>query len=883
MRSVALVLVALLAMPLAPALSLPQDDAGSGRDAPDTRDGAFHIAPGVLYEGQGLVGEDFADAYLLHADAGQRIEVRVDGSLGCFYVDAPDGTEMDHECSYANAPINTGPLVLVATASGDHALRVAHLAPATYRFGYGLDAPAPSTDLVETPEFLENDADTGRDAPDAPSTDVRIREGQWYSGTAPQGDVDHYAFDAEAGQRVVATLAPVPLCALTVVSTAGVPVPTKCALSIKGDVTYEATIPSSGTWLLRVTNRSALAYRVGFVLDGAAMGALDLEGRPVAPAGTDPTCGTGAAVTATSGDGPGGLVFAALKTGTRAVVAWTTEELEAAALSWNVSGAPSATLVEGTPRTQHVFVLEGLPRGETLCFTAGDGVPRAMRLANAMYAHDGDAYVLNLLVLGNEQPDRVALERGLDNFAWRIRDATDGNVKAGRVVILYGDVEHHNSGWTSCYTTVGLVTSGVPTCRNLVDVIFTADAFAGGAASTYLDGIRDPKVSIWMNSYHQAGLVDTNDNVGAVLTHEMGHYAFGAMDLYGSLAGTDPDCYVAAKGISVMGGSRAATEYDDEVNRCPNEAVIPGYVPTWTLLREDFPLVPDRAGVIDPGPRTPGDAYRRSAFALLPLASDLLSLVPEPPQDDAGSGQDAPNQPDPSFLMQPGTWYDADGTPLDDSDYYGFVTDAPAFVNVTVDTSVACPGSIVDETGTAVTSTCTLDLNDGTAHLKAHLPGAGTWFLRIAPEAPYRFVFVLDAPALGASRVEQMDQDDAGSGRDAPSTPNGAPPVEPDAWYEGHATVVDATDHYAFVASGPSVVNLTVQTSALCPGGVVDASGAEVAKTCTYNAADGTTHVTTRLPAGGTWYLRLSMWTPYRFAFALDGPHPVAMLLGEMG
>ena len=62
-RFVPLVLAALLAAPLtATAAVLPQDDAGSGRDAPDVATPSFQIDPGVVYEGtiEGI-GTDYQD------------------------------------------------------------------------------------------------------------------------------------------------------------------------------------------------------------------------------------------------------------------------------------------------------------------------------------------------------------------------------------------------------------------------------------------------------------------------------------------------------------------------------------------------------------------------------------------------------------------------------------------------------------------------------------------------------------------------------------------------------------------------------------------------------------------------------------------------------
>lgn len=562
---------------------------------------------------------------------------------------------------------------------------------------------------------------------------------RWYAGALPPRDLaDHYAFEAGAGQLVTVSLAPSPLCAVTIVDATGAAIPTQCSLQAQnGFATYRATLPASGTWFVRVSGAYAAGYRVGFTLDAPVLRATEPLGRPGA-AGPDATCGTGAPVTATSGDGPGGLVFAALKAGTRAVVAWTTEAPTTGALAWNVSGGATTTLTEATPRTAHVFVLDELPRGESLCFSADGGAPRALRLANAMHAHDGDAYVVNLLVLANEQPNVGALEAGLDAYAWRLRDATDGHVKSGRVIVLYEDAGHHNSGWTTCYMTVSVATGDAPTCDLAADVIFTVDAYPAGAASTYGDGIQNPRASIWMNSYWQAGTVNLGDDVGAVLMHEVGHYAFGALDLY-----VGSGCDVPEKSLSVMSSDRSLTEFDDEVNRCPNEAEVEGYVPTWTLLRQRFPLVPDRLGVIDAGPTTAGDAYVRTSFDVVPLSASSL------PQDDAGSGRDAPDFPTGEVVVAPGAWYLGAIGAGDGSDHYAFEGLAGQAIAIRMGNAALCVVSLVDDAGNVVPVSCLISGQGGTVH-HATLPHDGRWHLRVSSLAgAYRFGFTLDAPPLG--------------------------------------------------------------------------------------------------------------------------------------
>lgn len=316
---------------------------------------------------------------------------------------------------------------------------------------------------------------------------------------------------------------------------------------------------------------------------------------------------------ATHGDSEAfeGLTWATLKTGFRAVVAWTTEEPALGRLDVQV-GNDTRTLEETRPRSSHVFVLDDLPEGEDLCFTAhaaGEtSRTRGMHLANAMDAYDPDAgaYTVNLLALANEAPDEAALEDGLERAAAITYDATEGHVALGATILLHGAIEDHHSGWSTCHVAFVTWSNGTedpPTCNRVYDVVFTYDLPPTAAGATYLDGIQHPRDAMWMNNLWQGsrsatltwGSAENERQVGHVLAHELGHYAFGAMDLYTN-AGAGPDCYDEETGLSVMGADRDATEFDGPENRCPNEDAIGDYTPTWTLLRERFDEVPERTG-----------------------------------------------------------------------------------------------------------------------------------------------------------------------------------------------------------------------------------------------------------------------------------------------
>lgn len=304
-----------------------------------------------------------------------------------------------------------------------------------------------------------------------------------------------------------------------------------------------------------------------------------------------------------------GLAWAALKTGFRFAVAWSTESATTETLRFSVAGGAEQVVTETVPTSVHLFVLEGLPEGETVCFRAGSAPLHAARLANAMTsfqpAPNGTAghgtYTVNLLVLSNEGGDLSEIEPGLERFAELLWDSTDGWVRAGAMLVVSGAPAQHNAGWGVCYIP------GIdhPLCNQVFDAIVTEDAVPQGAASTYRRGVKDPDAAMWMNMHFQAmpGPLSMDD-FGAVLLHEGGHYFFDMDDLYGDPVVPDSQaCDLPEFSMSIMGGGRDTTEFDDELRRCPTQG--PDYVPSWTLLRGQFEQVPARDDAVDPGP--PGD------------------------------------------------------------------------------------------------------------------------------------------------------------------------------------------------------------------------------------------------------------------------------------
>ena len=606
----------------------------------------------------------------------------------------------------------------------------------------------------------QDDAGTGRDAPAAPDPAFLVPTNVVHHATvaAVVDWTDVYAFEADAGDRVQVRVRGFVGCASILAPDGSAYAGSGCSYGEAHDRQGPpVTLDRSGVWYARLNQLAAGAYRFVVVREAQAPDvslAAPLVADAALVAGADPTCGTGAPVTATQGASDAAiptLAYAALKTGFRAVVAWETQDAVVTTLAASLDGGATQVLSDRAPTRHHVFILDGLPAGRSLCFTPEGGSPHAMRLANAMNAYDAaaGAYSVNLLVLANEQPDRAALEAALARFAEGLWDATDGHVRAGRVVTLYGDFLHHNTGWASCYVPRSTAQDlDHPFCRNVHDVLFTHDGSPVGAAQTYPDAIRDPARAIWMNAYYQAPLVGWPDDAAFALNHEMGHYAFGAQDLYGSPTGLDPDCWDPALGLSVMGGTRGATEYDDETNRCPNEATLPGYVPTWTLLRHEFPDVPARS-VIDAGPAGDGGAFHAHPFMLAPQASDLVALDRDP-QDDAGSGGDAPDDLAPDVRIEPGVRYGghALGPYPDQVDVYVLSGMAGQVFQGRVQGTLGCY-SLLAPDGTELGEACSHGEVALQGPLVATLPATGDYYLKVSHLAPaaYRFGFGLDAPA----------------------------------------------------------------------------------------------------------------------------------------
>lgn len=307
-----------------------------------------------------------------------------------------------------------------------------------------------------------------------------------------------------------------------------------------------------------------------------------------------------------------------LKTGSRFAVAWTSESATTGSLTYSIANQTPVTVTEAVPTRLHLIVVDGLAEGRTLCFQASMGgatTPlHAVRTVNAMTAFAPEAgrglYTMNLLVVSNELGDAAEVAGGVAAYARRLWDATDGWVRTGAVLVVEADPSHSNAGWPCFFVAVPQA------CQNVFDVVVTNAAAPQGAASTYRQGIRDRDAAIWMNQYHQAmpGPLSLDD-FGAVLLHEMGHYAFDMEDLYGDNTVVTTECYDSQTGISIMAGSRDATEFDDPVATCPNQPA--GYTTSWEFLQGQFTQVASRPQGPVAGPEGDGGVFLARTYRAL--------------------------------------------------------------------------------------------------------------------------------------------------------------------------------------------------------------------------------------------------------------------------
>lgn len=128
--------------PLAPGAPSLQDDAGSGQDAGAGPIGAVPIEPGNSY--QGLVttyGDDVEDWYSFHAQAGETIQAKAHGAVGCLYLYSPDGEEETFSCLVGTHQFSD--LSFTVDEAGTWYLSYSYFDPHPYWFSVALDEEAP--------------------------------------------------------------------------------------------------------------------------------------------------------------------------------------------------------------------------------------------------------------------------------------------------------------------------------------------------------------------------------------------------------------------------------------------------------------------------------------------------------------------------------------------------------------------------------------------------------------------------------------------------------------------------------------------------------------------------------------------------------------------
>jgi hypothetical protein len=146
----ALVLALLAAsLPLSAARGalLAQDDAGSGRDAPNAADPTFRVDPGRVYDGliEG-VGTDPGDWYAVVAPAGASITASASGVFGCFRLYDSAGKEVDFGCPTGGT---TATVSTIAETAGTYYVSYSYIQPDSYRFTVAVDTAAAPVATVE--------------------------------------------------------------------------------------------------------------------------------------------------------------------------------------------------------------------------------------------------------------------------------------------------------------------------------------------------------------------------------------------------------------------------------------------------------------------------------------------------------------------------------------------------------------------------------------------------------------------------------------------------------------------------------------------------------------------------------------------------------------
>lgn len=147
LAAVLLVAPAVLALQTGGAVPVIDNDAGSGRDAPNSFAASaanpILISSGVVYSGwQTGIPLDSSDFFAFDAVAGDTIQARASGPLGCDYLWAPDGTNDPAHFSCTVGEQLTS-LVITANLTGRWHFQYSYIEAQPYFFSIGVNEPAP--------------------------------------------------------------------------------------------------------------------------------------------------------------------------------------------------------------------------------------------------------------------------------------------------------------------------------------------------------------------------------------------------------------------------------------------------------------------------------------------------------------------------------------------------------------------------------------------------------------------------------------------------------------------------------------------------------------------------------------------------------------------
>jgi subtilisin family serine protease len=147
------IVVAVMSSMLSVGAAVPQDDAGSGRDAPDKPTASFRIHPHTVYSGviEGTTVGENDDWYAFEAPANAALQARAASPIGCISLHDRSGAMLDTACATGFAEL--GRAQATSGSAGIYYVRFTYSQPTTkqgppqaYRFSMGIweDAPDPT-------------------------------------------------------------------------------------------------------------------------------------------------------------------------------------------------------------------------------------------------------------------------------------------------------------------------------------------------------------------------------------------------------------------------------------------------------------------------------------------------------------------------------------------------------------------------------------------------------------------------------------------------------------------------------------------------------------------------------------------------------------------